>query len=265
MSLDAPTDEETFQHFREHGWMRVRAAFSADEAEAMRTVVWRALADVGIRQDDPATWARERPEHLQHLKADPVFQAVGSSRLLKAIDAAFEGQAYARPKHWGAFFLAFPSRDAWNVPAGGWHIDANYVSSLSPPDGVRTHVLFGDVAPRAGGTLIVSGSHRLVHKYFRDHPPAHGTRGVGYRRLLQGHPYIGELHAEGSVNERVARFMDRTEEHDGISLRIVENTGAAGDVILLHPLVLHVATPNTGHRPRFLLSGGIDLPSMWAA
>jgi hypothetical protein len=49
--------------------------------------------------------------------------------------------------------------------------------------------LFGDVAPCAGGTLIVSGSHRLVHKYFRD-----------------------------------------------------ENTGAAGDVILLHPLVLHVAT-----------------------
>jgi hypothetical protein len=39
MSLDAPTDEETFRHFREHGWMRVRAAFSADEAEAMRAVV----------------------------------------------------------------------------------------------------------------------------------------------------------------------------------------------------------------------------------
>jgi len=31
----------------------------------------------------------------------------------------------------------------------------------------------------------------------------------------------------------VARFIDRAEEHGGISLRVVENTGAAGDVILL--------------------------------
>jgi hypothetical protein len=36
-------------------------------------------------------------------------------------------------------------------------------------------------------------------------------------------------------------------------------------VILLHPLVLHVATPNTSKAPRFLLSGGVDLPSMWTA
>jgi hypothetical protein len=59
--------------------------------------------------------------------------------------------------------------------------------------------------------------------------------------------------------------MDRAEEHGGISLQVVENTGAAGDVILLHPLVLHVATPNKGNAPRFLLSGGIDLPAMWTA
>ena len=50
---------------------------------------------------------------------------------------------------------------------------------------------------------------------------------------------------------------------DSYPLRVVENTGAAGDVILLHPLVLHVATANTGDAPRFLLSGGVDLPSMW--
>jgi hypothetical protein len=52
--------------------------------------------------------------------------------------------------------------------------------------------------------------------------------------------------------------------HDGVSLQVVENTGTAGDVILLHPLVLHVATPNTSDAPRFLLSAGVDLPSMWA-
>jgi ectoine hydroxylase-related dioxygenase (phytanoyl-CoA dioxygenase family) len=200
---------------------------------------------------------------LQDAKHHPAFRAVGSARLLQAIDAALGGQAYETPKNWGALFLAFPSTDAWNVPARGWHADANYLSALSPPAGVRTHALFGDVAARAGGTLIVSGSHRLAHQYFKHHPPPPGARGADYRQLLQGHPYLRDLHTEGNVHERAARFMDRAEEHGGIPLQVVENTGAAGDVLLLHPLVLHVATPNTSQAPRFLLSGGVDLPSMW--
>jgi ectoine hydroxylase-related dioxygenase (phytanoyl-CoA dioxygenase family) len=104
--------------------------------------------------------------------------------------------------------------------------------------------LFGDVAPRAGGTLIISGSHRLVHNHFRDNPPPPGARGADYRKLLLRHPYIRDLHTEGTAAERAARFMDRAEEHHGIPLQVVENTGTAGDVILLHPLVLHVATSN---------------------
>ena len=258
-------NDETLEHFCVHGWMRVRAAFSADEAAAMRTAAWGALAHAGISPSDPSTWTKERPEHLQRVKDDPAFRAVGSARLLEAIDAALEGHAYEKPTNWGALFLAFPSHQAWTVPSRGWHSDANYLSALSPPAGVRTHALFGDVAPRAGGTLIVSGSHRLVHKYFTDNPPPPGTRGADYRRLLQGHPYLHDLHSEGDADERAARFMDHVEEHAGIPLQVVENTGAAGDVILLHPLVLHVATPNTSNAPRFLLSGGVDLPSMWAA
>jgi hypothetical protein len=261
----AADDEETFEHFCAHGWMRVRRAFNPDEAAAMRAATWRALADVGISQHDPSTWTKERPEHLQHLKADPAFQAVGSARLLEAIDAVLEGQAYERPKNWGALFLAFPSQHAWNVPARGWHADANYLSARSPPAGVRTHALLGDVAPRAGATLIVSGSHRLVHKHFVDHPPPPGTRGADYRQLLLSHPYIRDLHTEGDADERAARFMDRAEDHDGIPLQVIENTGTAGDLILLHPLVLHVATSNNGSAPRFLLSGAVDLPSMWGA
>jgi len=258
-------NETTVEHFRVHGWMRVRTVFSRDEAAAMRSAAWRALAHAGIREGDPSTWTTERPEHLQDLKADPAFRAVGGARLLAAIDAALEGQGFEQPKNWGALFLAFPSRQPWNVPSRGWHADANYSSTLSPPAGVRTHALLGDVAPRAGGTLIISGSHRLVRKHFTDHPPPPGARGADCRKRLLSHPYIRDLHTEGDAAERAARFMDRAEDHEGIPLQVVENTGRAGDVILLHPLVLHVATSNNGDAPRFLLSGAVDLPSMWAA
>jgi Phytanoyl-CoA dioxygenase (PhyH) len=259
-----PHNEERPEHFLAHGWMRVRAAFSASEAAAMREAVWRTLATVGISDRDPSSWTVERPGHLQNVRSDPVFRAVGSARLLEAIDAALAGQAYATPKNWGSAFVAFPSTQAWSVPSDGWHIDANYLSALSPPDGIRIHALFGDVAPRAGGTLIVSGSHRLVHKYFADNPPPAGARGADYRKWLQRHAYIRDLHGVSAPSARVTRFLERIEEHDGIALQVVENHGMAGDVMLLHPLLLHVATSNAGHQPRFLLSGGIDLPSMWS-
>ena len=57
--------------------------------------------------------------------------------------------------------------------------------------------LFGDIGPRCGGTQILSGSHRLIHDWFRDHPPPPGARSADMRRLLQSHPYIRDLHTPG--------------------------------------------------------------------
>jgi hypothetical protein len=81
------------------------------------------------------------------------------------------------------------------------------------------------------------------------------------RKLLQSHPYIRDLHGAGDPDERIARFMARGEDADGVPLQVVETTGVAGDVIMLHPLVLHVAAPNNAAEPRFLLSGGITTNS----
>jgi hypothetical protein len=256
MSFTA-SDDQTPDHFRERGWMRVAGAFSPAEAAAMREVVWQGLERLGIRRDDPATWTIERPVKLQNLKDHRAFQAVGGPRLREAIDTLLETRAYEPPKRWGALFVAFPTQTVWGVPAGGWHIDAHYASQLSPPKGVQTHALFGDVAPRSGASLILSGSHRLIHQWFQDHPPPAGARSAEMRKSLLGHPYIRDLHTAGDAKQRIDRFMTPVETVDGLPLQVVENIGAAGDVILLHPLTLHVAAPNTGVAPRFLLSGAV--------
>jgi hypothetical protein len=249
--------DQTIQHFNDHGWMRIPRAFSEDAAAAMREAVWRALADAGVHRDRPSTWSVARPNHLQRLKNDPVFRAVGSATVYAAIDTIFDGRPYDAPKDWGAVFVTFPTGPDWGVPTKGWHIDANLTSSLSPVRGVKTHALFGDVAPRGGGTLILGGSHRLVHQWFQKAPPPAGARSADLRKLLRSHPYIRDLNAGGDPDERVARFMGQTEDMCGVPLRVVENVGAAGDVLILHPLVLHVAAPNALAEPRFLLSGGI--------
>jgi len=249
--------DQTIAHFREYGWMRIRQAFDAEAAGAMRDAVWQALAHGGIHRDRPSTWSVERPAHLQHLKDDPVFQAVGSARVLAAIDVVMDGRSYPAPKNWGAFFIAFPSKAEWGVPISGWHADAKYTSALWPAGGVKTHALFGDVPPRSGATQILSGSHRLIHRWFEKNPPPSDLPGADMRKLLQKHPYIRDLHGAGDRAARIARFMDSVEFDGDIPLQVIENTGEAGDVILLHPLVLHVAAPNAGTQPRFLLSGGV--------
>ncbi len=248
---------EAIEHFHEHGWMRVSQAFDAAVAQAMRETVWQALAAVGIDQREPSSWRVERPAHLRRLNDHPVFRAVGSRCVLAAVDIILASQVYALPRNWGAIFIVFPSKHGWGVPARGWHIDANYTSALRPPRGVKTLALFGDVAPRCGGTLVLGGSHRLVHHWFKENPPPARARSSDMRKLLQSHPYIRDLHTEGDPDERIRRFMDRAEDSAGIPLRVVEITGSAGDVILLHPLTLHVAAPNAGNAPRFMLSGGV--------
>jgi len=253
---------ELIEHFHEHGWARVPQAFGPEAAAAMREAVWHVLAGDGIRRDEPSSWTLERPTHLQRLKEHPVFRAVGSPSVLAAIDAILAGRAHETPENWGALFIAFPAGDKRGIPASGWHIDAKYMSALWPPGGVKTFALFGDVAPWCGGTQIVSGSHRLVHRWFKQNPPPPGTRSADMRKLLQAHRYIRDLHTNGDQEERITRFMGHAEVSDGIPLQVVECTGSAGDVILLHPLTLHVAASNTGYAPRFMLSGGVTT-DMW--
>jgi Phytanoyl-CoA dioxygenase (PhyH) len=257
--------DQTLEHFRARGFMRVPGAFSRHEAEAMRAAVWRVLEGSNIREGEPSTWTTERPTHLQELKDDPVFGAAWGPRTRAAIGQILESASWPDARSWGGFFITFPSAGEWNVPSSAWHADARYTSALAPPEGVRLHALMGEVEPRSGASVLLAGSHKLLHRWFKNHPSQPGARGSDHRKSLMSHPYIRDLHKEAGADERIARFMGRAEEHDGIELQVVENIGAAGDVILAHPLLLHAASLNAGRAPRFLLSGAVDLDSMWGA
>jgi hypothetical protein len=252
--------DASLEHFRTFGWVRIPGAFSAVDAAAMCDVIWAGLAGVGILRDDPSTWIKGRPEHLQHLKSDPAFRAIGSARTVDAINAALEGQPWEMPSDWGAFFLQFPTGSEWSVPSSGWHLDGNYTGRLAPPCGVLVHAMLNDVGPRCGGVNILSGSHRLVHKWFSENVPAKGARAAQLRKSLERHPYLQDLCTPGDTQGRIARFHERVEEVDGLPLQVIENTAAAGDVILMHTLLLHAAAPaaHLGTQPRFVLSKGFQ-------
>jgi hypothetical protein len=74
------------------------------------------------------------------------------------------------------------------------------------------------------------------------------------------HPYLQDLCTIGDAEARLQRFHARSEEVDGIPLQVLENTAHAGDVILMHPLLLHAPpTTHLGRTPRFLLNKDIHL------
>jgi hypothetical protein len=50
-------------HFQTHGWVRIPGAFSADEAAAMRDVVWHALAPL-LLHAPPTTHLGRTPRFL---------------------------------------------------------------------------------------------------------------------------------------------------------------------------------------------------------
>ncbi len=121
--------------------------------------------------------------------------------------------------------------------------------------------MLNDVGPRCGGTNIISGSHRLVHRWFTENPTAPGTRSAELRKSLQRHPYLRDLCIGSDPAKRISRFHEQEETVDGIPLQVLENTAHAGDVILMHTLLLHaVPAAHVGTQPRFLLSTGIQQP-----
>lgn len=257
------SDSSTAEHFRVHGWVRIPGAFSASAASAMCDVIWAGLARQGIQRDDPSTWTAPRPIHLQQLKADPASGAIGTDRTIQAIDAMLEGQSWWRkPRDWGAFFLQFPVGNSWDIPHSGWHIDGDYAGQVSPACGVLVHAMLNDVEPRSGGVNILSGSHRLLHRWFQENPLPPKSRAVQFRKSLERHLHIRDLCTAGDPAARIARFHHRVEEVDGIPLQVLENTAAAGDLIIMHTLLLHAGAPaaHLGRQPRFLVSQSICKP-----
>jgi hypothetical protein len=241
--------------------MRVSGGVSAADAEAMQDALWMALAEVGIDHSEPSTWTVERPAHLQRLRDHPAFRWRPAAALEQVIESIV-GTGFEPPRDWGSAFVAFPSATRWGVPDKGWHIDANYRSPLLPPGGVKTLVLLGEVKSRGGGTQVLSGSHRLVYDWFRRHPPPPAARSAELRKLLRAHPYIDALLSPGDTERRIERFMRSIEDHQGVSLRVIELTGSPGDVILMHPLLMHAASPNNNDAPRLMVSGGVTT-NMW--
>jgi hypothetical protein len=151
-----------------------------------------------------------------------------------------------------ATFVVFPSARLWTGPLDGWHLDADYTGRLSPPKGLKVHAMFADVAPSCGGMLILSGSHRLGHRWFVDQPPRHGARNAELRKSVLSHPYLRDLCTAGNDEARLGR-------HDFSSTRICICETALKGMKGVRPRNSPPSMANWGQVPRAPIAG--DAPA----
>jgi hypothetical protein len=131
-------------------------------------VIWAALGERGVREDDPATWPPL--VHIDSLGGGP-FAAAGTSPVLAAAYDELIGPGRWAPQvhAGGAVLVRFPSQDRANA---GYHIEGSYdgpggywVNVRSRARGLLALLLFTDVGPDDVPTRLVCGSHLHVAQF----------------------------------------------------------------------------------------------------
>jgi ectoine hydroxylase-related dioxygenase (phytanoyl-CoA dioxygenase family) len=242
--------------FERNGILRVSGAIPGADVESMAALVWDNLERrYPIRRDQPRTWTSRRISGLHALDKSVSFQEIGSTKICQVLDQLLGSGNWQRPSRWGFLLVAFPEpAGRWDIPCTSWHLDLPASGSLEELFAVRLFTCLRPLRHRGGATLVVAGSHLLVEDLARRNG-ARRFRSADVREaLIRGYPWIRALCSRGETADLIGRFMNASTAANGAELRVVEMTGEAGDAFLVHPLILHAASPNCAEVPRMVLS-----------
>lgn len=252
------------------GVVRLRGVISPAMIEAMRARVWRVLATRGVEREQRATWCaggalplvelagalRSGPgtdELLWEIGRDEVFAELGAT-VERAIAAALGVATWvsvdAPSGGLAAPNLPLARAQGWRVPHAAWHVDEPTMRGQRDAWGLLAFVCLDDVVAGGGATVAIAGSHRRLLALADELEPAHGvlTTDAALAALAQRDAWFAALMAEPSE----ARDAMVAREHDE-GLRVMELTGAAGDVVLMDPRCLHTVAANVSARARLTM------------
>lgn len=255
--MPAPTmlSPAEIDHFHRHGYLIVRGAFAADDARLMQREWWAEMAEVhGVLREDRSTWTPFLGD-LKRPKAAATEAAFLTNRVRRVVDGLLGPGVWSPPRDWGRALVTLPSAGAWNVPTGLWHWDSHVGWHLERLRALFVVSFVGEVVARGGGTLLLAGSHRLLERWEAGLSAEAQRLGFAKRRELfhRSAPWLKALTGlSGSPSDRIGAFMDRNTNIDGVAVRVIELTGAPGDMVFCHPAIGHCVAPNCGDQPRFM-------------
>ena len=159
---------------------------------------------------------------LKKVLEKPPFPEIHTERYLGAVDdlcGEERWHATTGVGHWPILLPGF-AKPPWRPPKRGWHVDIKVDQPINSAElGLLNVELFTDIEPGGGGTAIRVGSHCYISRILAE------TSGLTTQLYL-----------------RIA--------NDTSHLPVIEVTGHAGDVLVMHPFTVHVTSPNTSDRAR---------------
>ncbi|KAH7927759.1 hypothetical protein BV22DRAFT_1031378 [Leucogyrophana mollusca] len=131
-----------------------------------------------------------------------------------------------------------------------WHVDGDFFVHFldSPEQGLLVIPIFSDIEPRGGGTYICTDGIDMIAKYLAAHPEGVLPTGLSFT------PSTSTC-AEPKDDPH---YWSHLKEVKTCS-KFVEVTGEIGDVVLLHPLMLHSASKNHLRIPRIITNPPVAL------
>jgi ectoine hydroxylase-related dioxygenase (phytanoyl-CoA dioxygenase family) len=238
----------------ELGYLKLPAAIPVHDALAMRARMWEALGIGGADREDRSTWRTVDRKALKRAGQRDAFAAYASPTVRAVADQLLGAGRWRPPAHWGLTMVTFPEGGEWSVPHRGWHLDSS--PRTGPADRlIRTFGLLDTHETGGGATMIVSGSHRLVARM--EAQLTTNTRltasAVARRALASSDAWFDDLFRPGAEPGRSRWLMTEPGVVDGVEVGVVEFTGEAGDLYLMHPWALHAASSNCRDQPRLML------------
>lgn len=214
------TPEEAAQFVRE-GYVMVRQAFPKRAAVQLLDAVWRKVPE---EPTDPDTWTRGAAQ-IEDIVRDAAVAELFTERFRGSLDDILgKGRWWTREDGFGWVVFRFPGffKQAWTAHDYGWHVDGMefHHHLTSPEQGLVGIELLTDIEPGGGGTAVRLGSHQEIARRLHQAEP----RGLSYSALRE-----------------VVQSVDTP---------IKEITGQAGDVLWMHPFMVHARSPNYGARVR---------------
>ncbi|MBC8093010.1 MAG: phytanoyl-CoA dioxygenase family protein [Pseudonocardia sp.] len=222
--MDGLTTEQ-IDRFVDDGFVRLDGAFPREIADAGRALLWERT---GCDPHDRSTWTRPVVRLGGYWDA-PFHQAAGTARLHTAFDQLVGVDRWRPLQGLGTWPVRFPHDE--EPGDDGWHVEGSFpigdgygLNARSDGRALLLLFLFSDVGPDDAPTRVRVGSHH-------DIPP-----------LLAPH---GDAGAEffAFAPEAVAATEHRPVAHA---------TGAAGDVYLCHPFLVHAGQPHRGTTAKFM-------------
>ncbi|MBX3011736.1 MAG: phytanoyl-CoA dioxygenase family protein [Caldilineaceae bacterium] len=140
--------------------------------------------------------------------------------------------------------FTLPNATAWTLPHQNWHMDMPRLAHSGVP-GVQLFAFLESVEPGGGGTLAVTGSHRLLNQGVR-------ISSGDLRKKLKKERYFAELMSNTGGDRR--HFLHDAGQVGDVKLQVVEMVGEPGDVYFMDLRTFHTAAPNARPIPRLMLT-----------